>query len=86
MGEITDDGAGFDPAVSKPGHFGIAGMREHAMQAGGSLTIESAPGFGTQVKFHLPLPRSVASALADVSSPAISKSDAMHGAGGHVDD
>ena len=38
---IADDGRGFDPR--EPGRgFGLAGMRERAALAGGTLTIESA--------------------------------------------
>lgn len=47
---VEDDGIGFDArADMKPGHFGLAGMRERAELAGGSLTIESEKGKGTKV-------------------------------------
>lgn len=32
------------------------GMRERASHHGGRLTIESAPGLGTQVRLVMPLP------------------------------
>ncbi len=61
--EITDDGKGFDPALSgkKGGHrklgVGLLGMRERAGQVGGSLTIESRPG-RTAIRVSLPrIPR-----------------------------
>ncbi len=34
--------------------FGLFGMRERVLALGGLLTIESAPGCGTLVKFELP--------------------------------
>ncbi len=45
-----------DPIASNgtSGHFGIVGMRERATRAGGSLSITSAPGTGTQVELVLP--------------------------------
>lgn len=58
---ITDDGSGFDPAVSKtlPGsHFGILGMRERAAKIGASLTLESAAASGCSVTVLLPNPTS----------------------------
>ena len=30
--ETADDGAGFDPALASPGHYGLIGMREQAFQ------------------------------------------------------
>jgi signal transduction histidine kinase len=54
--EITDDGAGFDPAAAEgpeAGHFGLQGMRERARKIGGSLAITSAPGAGTRLTISL---------------------------------
>ncbi|MBL9199827.1 MAG: sensor histidine kinase [Opitutaceae bacterium] len=55
---ITDDGAGFraDDALSRPGHFGLRGMRGRAKKLGGDLTITSAPQAGTTIRVHVPLP------------------------------
>lgn len=51
---VRDDGIGFDVAVvsdaSGTGGFGLTGMQERARQMGGRLTIDSAPGCGTQVR------------------------------------
>jgi signal transduction histidine kinase/ligand-binding sensor domain-containing protein len=48
---VRDDGRGFDPARAAPsGHFGLAGMRERAEAVGARLTVESAPGRGTEVQ------------------------------------
>lgn len=51
--EIHDDGCGATPemleAAAARGHWGIAGMRERARTAGGTLTVEATPGRGTRV-------------------------------------
>jgi signal transduction histidine kinase len=46
--EVSDDGAGFDPA-SVSGGFGLRGMRARVAEAGGTLTVDSAPGVGTRL-------------------------------------
>lgn len=53
---IEDDGVGFEPegVVPSPSHMGVAMMRQRAMAAGGWLRIESEPGEGTMIEFHLP--------------------------------
>jgi PAS domain S-box-containing protein len=53
---IRDDGVGFTPesAGPRPGHLGVAAIRERAELAGGWLQIESAPGQGTAVDFWIP--------------------------------
>jgi signal transduction histidine kinase len=50
---VADDGDGFDPSESRPGHFGLQLMQEHAMAIGGSLEIVSAPGRGTEVRVRV---------------------------------
>ena len=55
---IQDDGCGFDglahPRSSGPnGHFGLTGMRERAELIGGTLTVESAPGKGTEISVQV---------------------------------
>jgi len=52
---IHDFGAGFDPDGQKPNRYGLAGIRQRAKLAGGSATIDSAPGQGTTVSIRLPL-------------------------------
>jgi len=37
------------------GHYGLSFMRERMTQIGGSLTIDSRPGSGTQVTLHAPV-------------------------------
>jgi signal transduction histidine kinase len=55
--EVQDDGAGFDPSASFPGHLGLQSMRERAERLGGSLDITSTPGQGTRIRATLPLRR-----------------------------
>lgn len=52
---VNDDGRGFDPRVSKPGHYGLSNMKERAMKLGGELVIESRSGQGTRILLSLPL-------------------------------
>ncbi len=51
---VEDDGRGFDVGAA-PQRFGIIGMRERVLLAGGGLEIESTPGEGTRVTATLPL-------------------------------
>lgn len=55
---VSDDGSGMGPEVlvagSKPGHWGLVGMRERAARLGAVLTIDSAPGQGTRIGLALP--------------------------------
>ncbi len=54
---VEDDGQGFDPARvpgEAEGHFGFSMMRWEAERLGGTLTVESAPGRGTTVRFERP--------------------------------
>jgi signal transduction histidine kinase len=52
--EVSDNGSGFDPRVPEPG-LGLASMRERARSVGGKLTVTSAPGLGTKVRFSIPI-------------------------------
>ena len=51
--EVSDDGAGFDPARVSGGH-GLHGMRTRVAEAGGTLTVRSSPGAGTEVSAVVP--------------------------------
>jgi len=63
---VRDDGVGFDPARRpRTSSFGLVSMEERALSLGGQLTIESALGQGTVVRFECPaLPRTVDDATA----------------------
>lgn len=52
---VADDGRGYDPGQTPPGHFGLIGMAERARLLGGELRVESAPGAGTRVTAEVPL-------------------------------
>jgi len=56
---IHDDGIGFDPALGRPGHLGLASMRERAARLGGRLDIASAPGRGTTITVTVPAAESL---------------------------
>lgn len=51
--DVSDDGVGFDPTGSFPGHLGLRSMRERAESLGGTLQIESAPGEGTRIRVRI---------------------------------
>lgn len=50
--EVADDGRGFDPERPTE-RYGVAGMRERALLAGGTLNIYSQPGMGTTVRLEI---------------------------------
>lgn len=50
---VSDNGAGFDPAVVTRGH-GLENMSQRALLLAGRLTIESSPGRGATLKAVLP--------------------------------
>jgi signal transduction histidine kinase len=53
---VEDDGRGFEPSAANEG-FGLTGMRERAVLAGGRLSVSSADGGPTCVTAVLPVPR-----------------------------
>ena len=73
---VTDDGAGFEvpdelDELGAGRHFGVGGMRERALLAGGDLSVESAPGEGCVLSVWVPteiVPREVA--VPGVPAPA----------------
>jgi signal transduction histidine kinase len=50
---VTDDGAGFDPELTRSGD-GLTHMLDRADAAGGTLDIASRPGHGTTITLTLP--------------------------------
>jgi signal transduction histidine kinase len=54
--EVSDDGAGFDPADPelRSRRLGLTSMEERAQRLGGTLEIRSAPGAGTTVRLEAP--------------------------------
>jgi PAS domain S-box-containing protein len=58
-GRVADDGRGFRtnrPPSRRSLRIGLETARERLRAAGGSLDVSSAPGQGTTVEFHIPLP------------------------------
>ena len=54
--EVTDNGRGIAPEdLAKRTSFGVRGMRERAIEQGGSLEIGGAEGGGTRLHLTLPL-------------------------------
>jgi PAS domain S-box-containing protein len=52
--EVTDNGTGFDlDPVGDKGGLGLVGIRERVKRLGGTLTIRSTPGRGTQVQVRV---------------------------------
>ena len=51
---VRDDGDGFDVATPGRKGFGLTGMQERVAALGGSLSIDSMPGEGTEVSATLP--------------------------------
>ena len=56
---VRDDGVGFDPgtaARSTVKGIGLIGIRERLAALGGTLSIDAAPGRGTELRVAIPLP------------------------------
>jgi signal transduction histidine kinase len=54
---VRDNGCGMSEetlTVRRPGHYGIAGIQERAKRLGGSLSIKSLVGEGTEVNLSVP--------------------------------
>jgi two-component system NarL family sensor kinase len=52
---ISDNGSGFEPSKSEVGHIGLNLIHDVIRDAGGELTIESAPADGTTLTLELEL-------------------------------
>lgn len=52
---VRDDGRGGAPTTGAAGGHGLRTMRERMTLCGGTLTVTSEPGMGTEVTAHLPL-------------------------------
>ena len=55
---VRDDGCGMSPeasAGSRPGHYGLIGMKERASQIGAEFKLVSFPGRGTRISVQVPV-------------------------------
>lgn len=62
---VQDDGQGFDPhnaSIGSQGHVGLRVMHERAQEVGGSFSLYTEPGQGTQVTVRVPVKRGAKSA------------------------
>jgi signal transduction histidine kinase len=54
--EVRDDGVGLSPdAESKPGHYGLRGLRERVEGLGGTFTMTASENKGTLIAARIPL-------------------------------
>ncbi|EIM05063.1 sensor protein [Planococcus antarcticus DSM 14505] len=51
---VTDNGTGFDQGIVKNQSFGLTGMKERIELVEGDFFINSSPGNGTVLMFHIP--------------------------------
>lgn len=61
---VRDDGRGFTVprrwiSLAREGHLGLVGASERAEAVGGALSINSAPGAGTEIQVAAPLPNNL---------------------------
>ncbi|MCH4824767.1 MAG: sensor histidine kinase [Planococcus sp. (in: firmicutes)] len=56
---VTDNGIGFDQGIVKNQSFGLTGMRERIELVEGNLIINSSPGNGTMLMFHIPFKKGI---------------------------
>jgi signal transduction histidine kinase len=76
---VRDDGRGMDPGVlekgTRPGHWGLPGVRERAYQIGAELDVWSEAGAGTEVQLN------VTASVAYRKISSRSRSEEVQGAG-----
>lgn len=51
---LSDNGGGFDASTEASGHYGLKGMRERIRKIGGELSLDTAPGKGTEIRITIP--------------------------------
>ena len=68
--QLSDNGQGFDPAMSarKRSSVGLSLLAALVQQRGGKLRVESAAGRGTMVTLRLPMPSALDLATADTEA------------------
>lgn len=72
--DVVDNGVGFNPEQLPPrdssNGFGLPALHERVTAAGGTATVESAPGDGTAVNVRIPLKPPRVSTSLDVVAPS----------------
>jgi signal transduction histidine kinase len=53
--EVSDDGTGFEPRESRPGHLGLTTMRQRVERLGGTFDVLSRPGAGSTIRAVVPV-------------------------------
>ncbi len=84
---VRDDGRGFDPTGAPAGdgtdaHVGLRIMRERAARIGGTVSVRSRPGHGTEVVLRVPVratrrPRAGDRGRAGMSAPGRPKRESL---------
>ena len=75
---IRDAGRGFDPGLIGPSRLGVRmSISERVADCGGSASVRSAPGEGTEVCLCWPAPSAVVSPSAVASPAAVASPSAM---------
>lgn len=64
---IKDDGRGFDPARVPAAHYGLSIMEERVRTIGGTFSIRSEPGCGTELTIRLPEQSEIRHQKSDIS-------------------
>lgn len=59
--EVEDNGVGFDPLISRPGHLGLLSMTQRAEALSGRLDVDSSPGSRTVIRAVVPVPEATGS-------------------------
>lgn len=57
--KVRDNGKGFDISKKKANSFGLVGIRERALMLGGTVSINSQRGKGTEIEVRVPFIRKV---------------------------
>ncbi len=52
--KVRDNGIGFDTSAKKMNSFGLVGIRERTLKLGGTLSINSRTGAGTEIVVRIP--------------------------------
>jgi len=71
---VQDNGAGFEPATTKPDRNGLSSMSQRMRELGGRFLVTSQPGKGCRVEFNIPLKPAQWDVLSRIWNPRTSAS------------